>query len=63
MNQTRKLFSFLVMITILLGGFAIKPAPAKAIKNFTVEVTPKLAGAVAEYKFQFTFEDPLEPHQ
>jgi hypothetical protein len=63
MNQTRRLFSFLIVFTILLGGFIVQPAPAKAIKNFTVEVMPKLAGAVAEYKFQFVLEKKIEVHQ
>lgn len=63
MNVTRKLFTFVVVVVLLFGGFVFKPVPAKAIKNFTVEVTPKVCGESASYSFQFTFEDSLEPSQ
>lgn len=45
----------------MIGGFIFKPAPAKAIKNFTVEVTPATVGVNAEYKFQFAVEKELYP--
>jgi len=61
--KTRKLFSFLVVIVVLFGGFIFKPAPAKAIKNFTVEVTPRVCGEVAEYKFQVTIEKKLRVYE
>jgi hypothetical protein len=63
MNRARRILSFFVVVIVLLGGFIDKPVPAKAIKNFTVEVSPKICGKAAEYRFQFTFEDPLKPHQ
>jgi ArsR family metal-binding transcriptional regulator len=62
MSFTRKLFSILVTIAILFGSFIFKPTPAKAIKNFIVEVTPKVVGEVAEYKFNFTVEKELQVH-
>lgn len=50
MNRTSKLFMFLVMLSLLLGGFVFEPVPAKAINNFSVEVTPKLTGAEMRVK-------------
>ena len=49
-----------IIMVFLCGG--LYPS-AKAIQNFTVEVTPKITGAVAEYKFQFTLEKKIEVHQ
>ena len=63
MNLTKRILSLFVVVIILMVGFVIKPAPAKAIKNFTVEVTPKVVGEVAEYKFQFTVEKKTGVHQ
>jgi hypothetical protein len=62
MNQTRRILSFFIVVIILFGGFIIKSVPVKAIKNFTVEVTPKVVSEVAEYKFSFTVEKELQIH-
>jgi len=50
-------------MTILFGGFVLKPATSNAITNFTVEVSPKITGTIAEYKFQFSLEKELQVHQ
>lgn len=60
MNFTRKLFSILLTSAILFSGFVFKSSPAKAIKNFTVEVTPNVVRMNATYKFTFTIEKQHE---
>jgi hypothetical protein len=47
----------------MLGGLLYKPAPAKAIKNFTVTVSPKVVGKIAGFRFQFILEKTIEVHQ
>jgi hypothetical protein len=61
--KTRNLVLSLVVAVIALGGFAYKPTPAKAIKNFTVTVSPKVVGKIASFRFQFTLEKTIEVHQ
>ena len=53
----------LIVIVVLLGGFVFKPAPAKAIKNFTVEVSNPRPGANSDYKFHFSLENKLRVHE
>jgi hypothetical protein len=63
MNSFKKLFSILIVGALLLGGFVIKPTPAKAIKNFTVEVSNPRPGGNSDYKFHFSLENKLGVHE
>jgi len=60
--KTRKLFTFLVVVTLLLGGFVFKPVPAKAIKNFWMELSSPRPGANSAYKFNFSLEKRVKVH-
>jgi len=63
MRNQKKMLSALIITCILFGLSVVKPAPAKAIKNFRVGVSHLLAGAISAYSFQFTFEGTLKPNQ
>jgi hypothetical protein len=60
--KTRKLFTFLIVVTLLLGGFVAKPAPAKAINKFWMELSSPRPGANSAYKFHFSIEKRVKVH-
>jgi hypothetical protein len=57
--------SFCGFLALLLsfGVFTFYSPPAKAIKDFTVQVTPRRAGSVARYALTMSLEKKLEIHQ
>jgi hypothetical protein len=63
LKPMRKVFSFLLVLCMMLGIFAIKPVPTKAINKFWMELSSPRAGANCEYKFHFSLEKKLEVHQ
>jgi hypothetical protein len=63
MKPIRKVFSILLVLCMMLGAFAIKPVPTKAIQKFWMELSSPRAGANCEYKFHFSIEKKLQVHQ
>jgi hypothetical protein len=63
MKTTRRLFSLVVVGSMLLGGFVFKPISTKAVSNVWVEVSNPRPGANSDFKFHFTLENKLLVHE
>ena len=62
MKLLKKVFSILVVFCLLLGVSVIKPAPARAIHDFWMELSSPRPGANSIYKFHFSLEKTVKVH-
>jgi len=58
-----KCISACCIIVLSCGVFLTNLQPAKAIKEFKVDVVPRRTGSIAKYQFHFSIEKKIEVHQ
>lgn len=59
----RKILTGALVFLFIFGFLVFYSPPAKAIKDFSVEVTPRRAGSVARYALTMSFEKKLGVHE
>ncbi|MDD4029749.1 MAG: hypothetical protein PHX86_08645, partial [Caldisericia bacterium] len=62
-NCKRKSVTLVLVVVLVIVGLCFQTPTAKALKEYTVNASPSIAGQVAEYKFHVELEKKIDVHE